>query len=102
MATVDQSKILNYLLDVRSKDGGPKAFFFLARGFTREAWPLFADALRSHGARRPVIDTRKTPFGTTFVVECGIDTPDGRNPRIRTVWITEQTKPPRLVTAYPR
>ena len=43
-----------------------------------------------------------TPFdGIKYEVECSLATPDGRNPCIRTVWISQAEQPPRLITAHP-
>ena len=99
---VEEKKALQYLLNLESKDGASKARFFLGRGFTREAWGEFADALRTHGSTRPVVGSRQTPFGQNYTLECDITTPDGRNPCVLTVWTIEGEDPPRLVTAYPR
>jgi hypothetical protein len=99
---VEEKKVVNYLLNPDSADGKSKARFFTRLGFTRQAWTVFADALREHGATRPISQTKTTPFGQMFVLECEIITPDERNPCIETVWIVEEERPPRLVTAYPR
>jgi hypothetical protein len=43
-----------------------------------------------------------TAFGTRYTVEGKILSPDGRNPRIRTVWLIETGRSgARLITAYP-
>jgi hypothetical protein len=98
---VDQTKVVNYLLDLEHKEGGSKAKFFLKRGFTSEDWETTAEALRQHGRTQPVTETSETRFGRKFTVECQIKTPDGKNPCILTAWIQEGGKPPRLVTAHP-
>lgn len=99
--TVEENKIKGYLLNPLSKDGAPKARFFLAHGFTPEAWIVLATALQAHGTTRPVIEQRQSPFGTKYALNCQLATPDGRNPCITTVWIVEGHNAPRLVTAYP-
>jgi len=83
-------------------DGAGKANFFLAQGFTPDAWQLFADALRSVAARCPVEKQVDSAHGTKYVVDGELKTPAGKSPIIRTVWIVDQGKEnPRLVTAYP-
>jgi hypothetical protein len=43
-----------------------------------------------------------SPFGTRYVIEGIISTPDGRAPFIRAVWFIETGEQiPRFVTAYP-
>jgi hypothetical protein len=98
---VEEVKVVGYLLDLEHEDGGSKAKFFRNRGFVPEAWTIFADALRTHGATQPVAVIEKTRHGEKFTVECTISTPDGRNPCILSVWIVSKENPPRLVTAHP-
>ena len=98
---IDQAKVQDYLLDESHKEGGPKARFFLNRGFNREGWQVMEEALRQHGVTQPVTEASESRHGRRFTVECTIQTPDGRNPCILTGWIQEGGKPPRLVTAHP-
>lgn len=98
---VDERKATHYLLDLQHKDGGSKARFFLSRGFTREEWPAFAEALKVHGTTQTVTKQEMTRHGQKFSVECQIETPDGRNPCILSVWIQIADKAPALVTAHP-
>ena len=40
--------------------------------------------------------------GVTYIVEGPLETPSGRKPRIRTVWLVETGQlAPRFITAYP-
>lgn len=101
-AIVPEAKIRRYLLDLTSEHGQSKARFFLAFGFTMEAWGDLAEALRAHAVRQEVAGERQTPFGTHYNVEGPVQTPDGRDPHIRSVWKIERgTTVPVLVTAYP-
>ena len=99
---VGREKILGYLLNVTHPQGWGKAQFFQSRGFTRENWTDFADALKRHAIENPVAETTRSPHGIKYLVTCHIETPDGRNPCIRSVWIDEGDQQPRLVTAHPR
>jgi hypothetical protein len=98
---VEQKKVVEYLLNSSHAAGSSKAAFFERFGFTSRSWSLLADALLEHGRLRIVVDELETKFGIKYVVECSIDTPDGRNPCIRSVWVCEHERPPRLITAYP-
>lgn len=102
-ARVAPEKARDYLLDVGHPDGGPKAKFFLRFGFTREEWQTFADALHGHAVTHEVVGIRETPHGTHYVVDGFLETPDGCNPRVRTVWeLAPDSEIPRLITAYSR
>lgn len=48
---VPEAKIVRYLLDLEHKDGGSKAEFFLAFGFTIEVWEVRANALKQHASK---------------------------------------------------
>lgn len=101
-ARVERSKIVEYLLNENHPDGRSKAHFFQKFGFEARQWSVFADALRNHAARNQVQDRVETPFGMRYVVDGPIESPDGRDPSVRTVWIIETaSSAPRLITAYP-
>lgn len=101
-AIVPELKITRYLLDLTSKHGKSKAQFFLAFGFTIDAWEVMAAALKQHAQAHPVASTRETPYGLHYSIEGQINTPDGRNPQVRTVWKIETGEfIPSFVTAYP-
>ncbi len=100
---VAERKITKYLLDVENENGKSKARFFLAFGFTIEEWPIMAQALKQHAAAHEVTSTvvRET-FGTNYVVEGPLMTPDGRNPQVRVIWAIDRDETiPRLISAYP-
>lgn len=45
---------------------------------------------------------RETGFSPRYEVEGELDAPDGRRPRVRTVWqLDHDAVAPRLLTAYP-
>lgn len=97
---VDESKIVGYLLSQSSGQG--KAAFFLGFGFQPEKWMALADALRTQARRNPVVAEVDSSYGTRYSVDGELETPDGRRPRVRTVWILERdSDEPRLITAHP-
>ena len=98
---VDREKVKDYLLSVTHPNGSGKAEFFTRFGFRLESWVVLADALRKHGANHPVAKSVESSYGTRYALEGELESPDGRNPRMRTIWIIERgTKIPRLITAY--
>lgn len=65
-------------------------------------WKQFAEALRNHALEHEVRHRTESDYGTRYVIEGVLYTPDGRNPLVRTVWIVDDdATAPRLVTAYP-
>jgi len=100
--SVDREKLTGYLLCVSHPDGGSKAEFFARFGFRVEDWEVLAEALRRHGAHYEVVNTVDSAYGTRYAVDGPLETPDGRNPLVRTVWIVEKgSAEPRLITAHP-
>ena len=101
-AVVPQDKIEHYLLNPSHPIGGSKAGFFRGFGFSRGQWGLLADALREHGRANPVAKAVSDEDGTTYLVEGPLETPLGRRPRLRTVWLVERGRlAPRFITAHP-
>lgn len=102
-AVVEERKILGYLLNLDHEDGHGKAKFLMSFGFTREDWHVLRDALRRHCTRHLIAKTKESPpYGVNFSVDCALETPDRRNPCIRTVWEVKPQAAPRLITAHPK
>ena len=99
---VEREKITEYLLNPEHRYGASKARFFAGFGFTLEAWDVLASALREHPQLYEVARTYETRWGPRFEIDGELNAPDGRQPRIRTVWqVDEGQIAPRLITAYP-
>ena len=63
---------------------------------------MLALALQEHGQQYEVSKVTETIFGPQYEVEGELRTPDGRAPRIRSVWQLDHAMvAPRLITAYP-
>jgi hypothetical protein len=86
LALVEREKITEYLLNTEHFYGASKARFFNQFGFNLTEWETLAHALREHGQLYEVSRTRETPFGPRFEVEGQLNAPDGRTPRVCTVW----------------
>ncbi len=101
-ARVDRKKILEYLLSVTHEDGRGKALFFERFGFSSQNWKVLSESLRQHGQNNDVTVVKESDFGERYTIDAPLQTPDGRNPTVRTVWIMEKHDTiPRLITAYP-
>jgi len=102
LAKVERAKITDYLLNTAHRYGASKARFFAQFGFRLEAWEVLAAALREQGQRHEVSRTWETGFGPRYEVEGELAAPDGRRPRVRTIWQVDHGEiAPRLITAYP-
>ncbi|MYD64215.1 MAG: hypothetical protein F4W91_24550 [Gemmatimonadetes bacterium] len=103
LSRIDRQKITDYLLSSNNPRGRTKADFFLRFGFSIDRWEDFAEALRLQAASHEVALVLETAYGPRYHVDGPIETPDGRNPRVRTVWqIDLDSDYPRFITAHPR
>ena len=103
-ARVPKRKLTAYLLDPEHEEGGPKAAYFINRGFRLPAWEFFAEVLREHATSHSVTETERHPYGTNYKIEGRLRTPGGgfTTLTVRSVWvIAEGEDTPRFVTAYP-
>lgn len=101
-AIVERGKIVDYLLSVNVPKDKNKVGFFSHFGFHLDRWEEFAAALKAHGAAYAVIDIRESDKDVRYGVVGTIETPDGRNPRIKTAWqIMRGDTVPRFLTAHP-
>ena len=102
-ARVEREKITDYLLSTTNPRGRNKAVFFLSFGFSTEHWQAFAEALRLQATDLEVVKVLETVHGLRHHVDGVLETPDGRNPQVRTVWQMDVgSDSPRLITAYPQ
>ena len=102
-AYVAQEKITLYLLNRDNPDSESKANFFSRFGFDIEHWNSLADALRLHATHHEVVSVMENERGVRYVLDGDLETPDGRNPYVRVVWMVDEGSDiPRLITAYPQ
>ena len=102
-ATVAPNKLTEYLLSIEHKDGKAKAKFLMQFGFNPSKPEILKDALLLHVLTRPVVVSKTSIHGEVTTVKCEIESPDGRNPCIQTVWIINHGETsPKFVTLIPR
>lgn len=101
-AHVESRKVTDYLLSPEHSLGKGKAKFFSQFGFNRDEHEDFVTSLKKHAVSQPVVEVKESPHGVKYVLECSCQSPDRRNPCIRSVWIIEPGEErPRLITAFP-
>src|SRR5262249_9535823 len=99
---VDSRKVTHYLFALDHARGGPKGRFFLLFGFSVADPQGLADALLAHGLTYQIDTVDERADATVYTVVGEISSPDGRNPRIRTVWQNDRgTSVARFITTVP-
>jgi hypothetical protein len=101
-AQIAKEKITEYLLSLAHSSGHGKAKFFMSFGFTLDNWEVLAQALQQHAETHDITRIEPSPFGTRYIIEGVLQTPDERNPQIRVIWfIATGEELPHLASAYP-
>ena len=102
MLRVEVSKVKDYLLNLDHAEGGGKAKFFRAAGFSEDATDKLVEAFRRHAGNNKIAKVVQHAYGVKTVVECFMEMPVGKPYCIRSVWNDHlDGKPPKLVTAVP-
>ena len=102
-AVVPEAKIVRYLLNLGHQGKGKdKARFFTHFVFSVEQCEIMRLSLLQHAQSYEVANSLVTPEGVHYVIDGELNTPDGRNPKVRTIWaIDKDNLQPRFITAYP-
>ena len=101
-AYIPKPKLTKYLLSETHAVGKAKAKFFRSLGYTEPNAHQLANALLMIAKSEEVSQKITTIYGTKYIVEGEVVTPNGNTSRIRTVWVAEpHDQRPRFVTAYP-
>lgn len=97
---VPDAKVRDYLLNAANPGNRGKATFFARFGFHRAEWQVLQAALVAHFEHHRVIRQEDQDPGGKLVKDGPLPAPDGRAPRVRTIWLID-TDAVRLITAYP-
>jgi hypothetical protein len=101
-AQVALEKITDYLLSETHAVGKPKARYFRSYGFNDKNANDLAQGLLAIAQNSTVADSERSRFGTKYLIDGELESPNGVMIRVRTIWIIENdTEIPRFVTAYP-
>lgn len=76
-ATISISKIMDYLLSETPAAGKSKAKFFRSFGFDETNIPEFEQGLLNIAQTELVMETIETAFGTKYVIDGKLKTPNG-------------------------
>lgn len=101
-AYIPLAKIHEYLLSETHIVGKSKAKFFRAVGFNKSNAKLLKKELLTVAQTENIKESIEFSYGTKYIVEGFLNTPNRTSIKIRTVWIVETGENvPRFVTAYP-
>jgi Domain of unknown function (DUF6883) len=96
---IEESKLSDYLLNPNHPDGGVKAKFLIEKKFDKDS---FKTAHTKQAEGEDVKEIKKTEFGTKYIIESEIKSPDGKSFSLRSVWIVYLSeKFVKFITAYP-
>ncbi len=102
LAVVSEAKLVDYLLSPTHRRGKSKAAFFLKHGFAREKWEALAEALQKHALLHEVKTREENLFGTRYVIDGAMHSPDGQDLQVRAAWFIDKGgETPRFITAHP-
>ncbi len=102
LAEVDSRKVREYLLSETHPIGRSKARFFRGAGFDEANGDVLVAALLYIARTHEVIETSVTVHGVKYALAGNVESPTGRQIRVRTIWIVDRGYDrPRFVTAYP-
>lgn len=102
-AILEDTKLLEYALNLVHPQGGPKARFFLAIGYGREDFEELKGAFLDSLPLLPASLNKTDPDGVEFwevAITIRRRNEDGVA-EVLTVWEVREDRPTRFVTAYP-
>jgi hypothetical protein len=101
-AQVPLEKVTDYLLSETHAVGKSKARYFHSYGFNDGNASDLAQGLLAIAQNTAVESSERSPYGTKYILDGELETPNGVMIQVRTIWIVEHnTDIPRFVTAYP-
>ena len=101
-ATVEPSKVRDYLLSPSHPVGRFKAILFLALGYTQENWEELRNDLLAIARTGHATPAEPSMYGQKYEVSGKLTGPNGRVGNFKTIWLVEsEASAPRFLTAYP-
>lgn len=83
---VPAGKLTGYLLDPHHPKGAAKCRFLTGFGFGPDDPASLEAALLAHASAENLLDLQASSYGLRYRYQGPLPTPDGRAPRIRTIW----------------
>ncbi len=100
--TIPKEKLVNYILSETHPTGKFKARIFRKLGFDETNINIFKKELQLIVKSQETTEVLVSPYGTKYIIDGQIKTPNGKTIKIRTIWIIEMGQDrPRFITLYP-
>ena len=101
-AYIRTSKLTDYLLSETHPVGRAKARLLLAAGFDTTNVNILEQGLIAIALFEEVREVTPSAYGTKYVIDGSLQSPNGSLVQLRTVWIIDRdNSDPRFITAYP-
>lgn len=101
-AVVEESKVVEYLLNVNHRRGASKAKALLSLGYNPGSSHLFINDIKQQHLSGDVVEVRKSPWGERCDIVAPLTGPSGDTMMFRSIWqIDLGSDRPRLITMYP-
>ena len=101
-AYIPESKLTDYLLSDTHPVGRSKARFLNGAGFDATNVNILERELIAIAQLEEVREVTSSAYGTKYVVDGSVLSPNGRLIQLRTVWMIDRgLSEPRFVTGYP-
>ncbi|HET6402427.1 MAG TPA: hypothetical protein VFH95_13665 [Candidatus Kapabacteria bacterium] len=98
-ATIPIEKIRDYLLKWIEKDD--KSGFLKRGGYSRENYQQLIDDIREHLLPAEAVLQERRQDGELYRIRGILRGPNGRELRVRTVWLVSEDAKPRFITLVP-
>ncbi len=96
---IEDIKLTDYLLNINHPNGNIKAKFLIERNFNKDT---LRATLVKQAEEKEVKEITGSKFGTKYIIESEVKSPDSTSFILRSVWIVYlNEKFIKLVTAYP-
>jgi len=102
-ATIDERKLIDYVLSPEHPIGRFKAAFFRRHGFSVDNWQALGEQLLSLAWNEDAEEGERSRYGQKYLVSGILRGNSGQEVEVQSVWIILHGDDiPRLVTVYPR
>jgi len=99
---IEDSKIIEYLLNISHPEGSSKALFLIRHGFNTERPEVLKATLLIHLEENSPVNVKKTKFGAKYILSGKVKAPDGNELMLRSIWMKPSKENIlKFVTAYP-
>jgi hypothetical protein len=101
-ATIEPTKLIEYLLNIHHLRNGIKARLLLQFGYGAHNWQQLEADIRQYHLQAEIDRVRDTPYSKCYEIYATLRTPIGKPLRVRSIWqISFGQTIPRFTTLVP-